>query len=83
MKIQILGKGCPNCRRLEQNAREAAAELGLQIEIEKVTDSDRITNMGVLFTPGLAVDGRLISSGKVLSKQEVAALLAAELKKAD
>lgn len=75
MKIQILGSGCPNCQRLWQNAREAASELGLQFEIEKIMDSERITNMGVLFTPGLAVDGRLKSSGKVLSKQEIVPLL--------
>lgn len=75
MKIQILGSGCPNCQRLGQNAKDAATELGLQFEIEKITDSERITNMGVLFTPGLAIDGKLKSSGKVLSKQEIVPLL--------
>ncbi len=77
MTIQILGSGCPNCQQLEQNAREAAADLGLSVDIEKVTDSERITNMGVLLTPGLAIDEVVKSTGKVLSKQEVAALLKA------
>jgi small redox-active disulfide protein 2 len=72
MKIQILGSGCPNCRNLEKNAREAAALLGLEAEFEKITDMDRIVEMGVLRTPGLAFDGTLQKSGKVLSPEEIA-----------
>ena len=71
MKIQILGSGCPNCRNLEKNAREAVAQLGLEAEFEKVTDMDRIVEMGVLRTPGLAIDGTLQKSGKVLSPNEI------------
>jgi small redox-active disulfide protein 2 len=75
MKIQILGTGCPKCRQLEANAREAAASLNLQATIEKVTDLNEIMNMGVMMTPGLAVDGVVKSAGKVLGKDEIARLL--------
>jgi small redox-active disulfide protein 2 len=71
MKIQILGSGCPNCKQLEQNAREAAANLGIEAEFEKITEMDRITEMGVLRTPGLAFDDKLQKSGKVLSPAEI------------
>ena len=77
MKIQILGSGCPSCKQLEQNAREAAANLGIEAEFEKVTEIDRITEMGVLRTPGLAFDGRVQKSGKVLSPAEIEATLKA------
>ena len=75
MKIQILGSGCPNCQRLEQNAREAAGKLGISAEFEKVTDSDTIMEMGVMMTPALAIDGVVRESGRVLSAEEVASLL--------
>jgi small redox-active disulfide protein 2 len=71
MKVQILGMGCPKCKALEQHAREAVAELGLEAEIEKVTDSDAIMDMGVMMTPALAVDGEVKSVGKVLTKDQV------------
>ncbi|HCM29019.1 MAG: redox-active disulfide protein 2 [Treponema sp. GWB1_62_6] len=75
MKIQILGMGCPKCNMLEKNARDAAAELGLPFEFEKVNDTDRIMEMGVMMTPALAVDGDVKSVGKVLTKDQVLALL--------
>ena len=71
MTIQILGSGCPNCRNLEENAREAVARLGIEAGFEKVTDMDRIVEMGVLRTPGLAIDGTLQKSGKVFSAEEI------------
>ena len=71
MKIQILGMGCPKCKLLEQRAREAVAELGLDAEIEKVSDSDAIMDMGVMMTPALAVDGVVKSVGKVLTKDQI------------
>jgi small redox-active disulfide protein 2 len=77
MKIQILGTGCPKCQKLEQNARAAVQALGLQAVVEKVTDTDQIMSMGVLFTPALAVDGVVKSAGKVLSQEQVADLLKA------
>jgi small redox-active disulfide protein 2 len=75
VKIQILGTGCPKCKRLEENAAEAVKALGLDATVEKVTDIDQIMNMGVMFTPALAVDGVVKSAGKVLNKDQVAELL--------
>jgi small redox-active disulfide protein 2 len=75
MKIQILGTGCPKCKALEQNARDAVAELGLAAEIEKVTDIEAIMAMGVMMTPALAIDGTVKSTGRVLTKDQVAQLI--------
>jgi small redox-active disulfide protein 2 len=75
MTIQILGSGCPNCQNLETNAREAVKTLGIEATFEKVTDMDRIVEMGVMRTPGLAVDGKVVKFGKVYSPQEIAAAL--------
>ena len=75
MKVQILGTGCPKCRQLEVNAREALRSAGLEASVEKVTDVDAIMNMGVMMTPALAVDGVVKSAGKVLGKEEIARIL--------
>jgi small redox-active disulfide protein 2 len=71
MKVQILGSGCPKCKLLEQHAREAIAELKLEAEVEKVTDIDRMMEMGVMMTPALAIDGEVKTVGKVLTKDQV------------
>ncbi|MGC9490416.1 MAG: thioredoxin family protein [Thermovirgaceae bacterium] len=75
MKIQILGTGCPKCKKLAALAEEAAKELGISYEIEKVDDVNDIIAFGVMTTPGLAVDGRVLTSGKVPSAAEVKKLL--------
>ncbi len=75
MKLQILGSGCPKCRLLEQHTREAVAELGIQAEIEKVTDVETIIEMGVMMTPAFAIDGVVKSVGRVLTKDQVASYL--------
>lgn len=75
MKIQILGTGCLNCDRLAENAQAAARELGLEFELEKVTDLNEIRDFGVMLTPGLAVDGQLKSSGIVLSSEQIKKVL--------
>jgi small redox-active disulfide protein 2 len=75
MKLQIVGKGCAKCKLLEEQAREALAELGIEAEVEKVTDVEAIARMGVMMTPALAVDGIVKSAGRVLTKDQVAALL--------
>jgi len=75
MKVQILGSGCPKCKLLEQHAREAVAELGIQADIEKVTDIDAIMEMGVMMTPALVIDGDVKSVGRVLTKEQVASYL--------
>jgi small redox-active disulfide protein 2 len=73
--IQVLGPGCPKCKKLAENAEEAARTLGLEYELVKVTDISQIASMGVMMTPGLVVNGKIKSSGKVLSPEEIQALL--------
>ncbi|HAJ95317.1 MAG TPA: thioredoxin family protein [Actinobacteria bacterium] len=75
MKIQILGTGCPRCKQTEANAREAVKNLGLDAEIEKITDVNKITDFGIMATPGLAVDGEVKFSGKIPSVDEIKSLL--------
>ncbi len=75
MKIQILGAGCLKCRQLEANAREAVASKGVVADIEKITDIDRIMEMGVMMTPALVIDGEVRSVGKVLTPDQIAAQL--------
>lgn len=75
MKVQILGTGCPNCKLLEQRAREAIAEAGIDAEIEKITDIDAIMEMGVMMTPALAIDGEVKRAGKVLAKSQIIEIL--------
>lgn len=75
MKIEILGPGCPRCQALAKNAEEAAKGLGLQAEIEKVTDMGRIVGYGVMATPGIVIDGKLMGSGKLFTVDEIKAFL--------
>lgn len=74
-KIQILGTGCARCRQLTAVAEQAAEDLGLQYELEKVTDVIRYAEFGVMFTPALVVDGVVKVSGKVPSLDEAKKLL--------
>ena len=71
MKIEILGVGCPKCKQLEVNVKAAVKEINIVVEISKVTDIDKITEYGVMMTPAFAVDGTVVSAGKVLSKDEI------------
>lgn len=75
MIIKILGTGCPNCLKLEASARIAAKELGIDAEIVKVTDIVDISAYGILRTPGLVVDEKVVSYGKVLNPAEVKSFL--------
>lgn len=76
MQIKILGSGCANCVNLERVTREAAAELGIDPQIEKVTDYGDIASYGVMRTPGLVVDDQVLMSGRVPTAQQVRELLA-------
>ncbi len=76
MKIQILGTGCPKCKKLVENAEAAAKALQLDCEIEKVTDINQITAFGVMMTPALAVDGEVKMVGKSSSVDELKSVLA-------
>lgn len=75
MKIQILGTGCPKCKKLAENAEAAARELGLEHDLVKVTDINEIIKFGVMMTPCLAVDGEVKIVGKVSSVEEIKDLL--------
>ena len=75
IKLQILGTGCPKCRMLTEHAERAAQELGLDYELEKVTEITRILEFGVVATPALAVDGGILVSGHVPSTPRLKELL--------
>jgi small redox-active disulfide protein 2 len=75
MKIQILGTGCAKCVKLTHNAEEAVKEAGVNAEVEKVTDLNKIMDYGVMMTPGLVVNGQVKSVGKVLSVEEIKKLI--------
>ncbi len=74
-KIAILGPGCANCKKLEANTREALASLGMEAEVIKITDINEIAEFGLVRTPAIAVDGKLVSNGKVLEANTIASLL--------
>ncbi len=73
--IQILGTGCPKCNKLSDNAEAAAQELGLDYDLEKVTDVNDISDYGVMMTPALAVDGDVKVAGEVPDVDEIKELL--------
>ena len=75
MKVEILGTGCPKCKQLTANVEEALKELNVQAEVVKVTEIDKIMEYGVMMTPALALDGKVVSSGKVLTKDQVKNLI--------
>jgi small redox-active disulfide protein 2 len=65
LTLHVYGPGCANCRKLEEIAKQALADAGVPGEVVKVTDMARIVEAGVLKTPGLAVDGKLVSTGRI------------------
>ncbi len=71
MKVQILGTGCPRCKKLEAHARKAIEELGVDAEIEKVQDIKEITKFGVMMTPALAIDGKVKCSGEIAPVKKI------------
>jgi small redox-active disulfide protein 2 len=75
LKIEVLGPGCVRCETLERNVRAAVEEMGVAAEVIKISEISEIAARGVLMTPGLAVDGRLVSSGHLLSVNQVKKLL--------
>jgi small redox-active disulfide protein 2 len=77
IKIQVLGTGCPKCKKLAELADAAAKEMGIEYELEKVTDINDIMAFGVMMTPALAVDGQVKVTGKVPSADEIKTLLSA------
>ena len=75
-RLQILGTGCMKCRMLTDHTQQAAAALGLECTIEKVTDINEIIAFGVVSTPALVVDGETKAAGRVVSVEAIKALLA-------
>ncbi len=74
--LQVLGPGCPKCKKLAENAEAAAKALGLDCQLEKVTEINKILAFGVMMTPALVVDGQVKVAGKVPSVDEIKAMLA-------
>ena len=75
MEIKILGTGCPKCRKLEQSARLAIEELGIEATITKINDITDILDYGIISTPGLVVNNEVVHSGRIAGKKEVMRLL--------
>ena len=76
MKLTIYGSGCTKCNLLTQHSEAAAHELGITYELEKITEMNRIIDAGVMRTPALAVNGRIVVEGKVPSARELKQYLA-------
>ncbi|SET63703.1 small redox-active disulfide protein 2 [Natronincola peptidivorans] len=76
MNIKVLGSGCKNCTTVEKNVKEALQQLNLQGDVEKVTDFKSIAEYGVMKTPGLVVNDKVVASGKVPTVDEIKSLLA-------
>lgn len=75
MNIKVLGTGCAKCTKLENNVKETIAQLGIDAEVEKVTDLNKIMSYGVLMTPGLVINEKVVSFGKVLNSKDITALI--------
>jgi small redox-active disulfide protein 2 len=71
MKIEVLGMGCPKCKKLIENAEKAVKESCVQAEVVKVEDMDKIVAYGVMMTPALVIDGKIMSSGKIATVEEI------------
>ena len=77
VNIKVLGSGCANCKRLEATARKVVETLAIEAEIEKVTDYAEIMKWPILSTPGLVINDKLVSAGRIPSEQEITNWLAA------
>lgn len=77
MKIEILGPGCIRCKQLAENVEKAIEEIGIEAQVDKVTSLNEIANYGIMTTPGLVIDGEVKASGKLLSVEEIKAILQA------
>ncbi|MEO0098968.1 MAG: thioredoxin family protein [candidate division WOR-3 bacterium] len=82
MKIQIAGPGCPRCQATEKNLKDACAELGIAADISHLYDIKEFAKLGVLMTPAVIIDGKVVISGKVPTVEEIKKILS-ELKKED
>jgi small redox-active disulfide protein 2 len=79
LRIKVLGPGCPNCQKVEAAAKSAVANLGVPAQIEKITDRSLIMGYHILATPGLVINGKVVSAGRIPSETEVMAWVASAL----
>lgn len=79
MEIKVLGPGCPKCQTLEKLVKEVLNETGIAAEVKKITDLKEIAGHGIMLTPGLIVNGKIKSTGKVLNKADVKKFIEQEL----
>ena len=79
LKIKILGSGCPNCQKLEQETKRAVSNLAIEAEFEKVTDYQEIMEYDILSTPGLVINEKVASSGRIPSQGEITSFLTSAL----
>lgn len=75
LSVKVLGAGCPSCHKMHENAKEAACSAGFPVKVEYVGDLKAIMGYGVMSLPALVVDGSVVSAGKLLSAQDIAAVL--------
>ena len=78
MRIEVMGPGCQRCETLEKNVRAAVQEMGIEAEVTKISEIKEIAARGVLMTPGLSVNGKLVSSGHLLSVTQVKKMLSGD-----
>ena len=76
MKIEVLGPGCPKCKKLAELVEKVCSENSIDCEIEKVTDITKIMSAGVMMTPAIVVDGKVVLAGKVPSEDELKKIIA-------
>jgi len=81
MKIQILGTGCPKCKKTYENVEQAVKELGACVDVEKVEDLRSIMSFGVMVTPAIAIDGEVKVAGKIPSVEEIKEMIEASERK--
>lgn len=79
LNVKILGTGCPNCKRLEEEAKKAVDNLAIDAEFEKVTDFQKIMEYDLLSTPGLVINEKVVSAGKIPSQSELVTYLTSAL----
>jgi len=79
LQIKILGSGCPNCNKLEEETKKAVTNLAIEAEVEKVTDYQKIMEYDLLSTPGLVINGTVVSSGRIPSQGEITSYLTSAL----
>lgn len=75
MVIKILGSGCSKCKKLEENTRKAVSETGISATVEKVNDLKDIMSYGVMTTPALVIDEKVVSAGKILTAEDIKKLI--------